>query len=106
MIIVLWIFADFIEEIEPLQLDFSYEGLFSASDLNSIGTREGGGEVDVALDIDVSREDDIVILIQELHGAAQGMIRGRQGVAVKIKDGDGYRGAGTITFRRSRRSWV
>ena len=87
MIIVLWIFAD-----------FSYEGHTSASDLYSIGTREGGGEVDISLDVDVCREDDIVILIQEFHGGADCVVRGRQGVAVKIEDGNEDGGARVITI--------
>ena len=105
MIIVLWIFADFIEEIETLQLDFSYEGHTSASDLYSVGTREGGGEVDIALDVDVSREDDIVILIQELHGGADCVVRGRQGVAVKIEDGRENGGAGVFAISRGCGCW-
>ena len=79
----------FIGKTEPLQLDFSDECHTPARDLYSIGTCEGCGELDVALDVDVRREDDVVILIEQLHGGADGVGRGRQRVTVEIEDGEG-----------------
>ena len=76
-----------IGKIEPLQLDLADECHAPARDLYSIGTREGCGELDVALNVDVRREDDVVILIEQLHGGADGVVRGRQRVAIQVEDG-------------------
>ena len=74
-------------EIEPLQLDFSNESDASAHDLYCICTREGGGELDVTFDADIGGEDHVVILIEEHDGAAEGVVRCCQRVAVEIEDG-------------------
>ena len=94
----------FIGKIEPLQLDFSDECHTSARYLYSIGTREGCGELDVALDVDVRREDVVVILIKQLHGGADGVVRGRQRVAVEVEDGEGDGGARIATITGDRRN--
>lgn len=83
-------------EIEPLQLDFSDESDASARDPYGICTREGGGELDVAFDADIGGEDHIVVLIDEFHCAAKGVVRSCQRVAVEIEDG--YEDGGTMRF--------
>ena len=89
---------DSIGKTEPLKLDFADECHAPARDLYSIGTREGGGELDVALDVDVRRENYVVILIKQLHGGADRVGRGRQRVTVEVEDGEGDGGARIATI--------
>jgi len=91
----------FIGKIEPLQLDFSDECHTSARYLYSIGTREGCGELDVALNVDVRREKYVVILVKQLHGGADGIGRGSQRITVLIEDRNGDGGARIATIIRN-----
>ena len=89
-----------------LQLDFSNEYDASAHDLYGICTREGGGEQNVTLDADIGGEDHVVVLIEEHDGAAEGVVRCRQRVAVEIEDGREDGGASGVSISRGCRSWV
>ena len=54
--------------------------------------------MNVAFYIYIGREDNMVVLIKQLHGGADGVVRGRQRVAILVEDGNGDGGTWIISM--------
>ena len=83
---------------KKLQRDFSHECLAASDDFDGIGASECRGQFNITLYIYISREDDVVILIQKLDGGAERVVTSRQCVTVEVENRLENGGTGIITI--------